>query len=231
MVMQASWKRWPTDSPNATRLGLCSSLVHPGGGWSMSNFYLVSSNWMGQLSCLHRKHKMAGHLSKRQRKGKKCVQGKDPFHIVFMNLLSKFCENIFCCNLGCNDPSMSQICPGHGGLVVITSAKLWLDQINICRVTAKYILEIFGWWVNKLLVKCVPGVDRHRLIYTDGSTEIQRYDVNSSPLCIFQISLKFVPKGPIDNNPALPSWIGHKPLSEPMLTFQKHFWALKYKSS
>ena len=39
---------------------------------------------------------------------------------------------------------------------------------------------------------------------------------------LIKISLKFVPKGPIDNNPALVqkmAWrqIGEKPLSEPML--------------
>ena len=39
----------------------------------------------------------------------------------------------------------------------------------------------------------------------------------------FQISLKFVPKRPINNNPALVKvmmwrWIGDNPLSEPMLT-------------
>ena len=38
-----------------------------------------------------------------------------------------------------------------------------------------------------------------------------------------KISLKFVPKGPIDNNPALVQvmawrWTGDKPLSEPVLT-------------
>ena len=38
-----------------------------------------------------------------------------------------------------------------------------------------------------------------------------------------QISLKFVPKGPIDNKPALVQvmawcWSGDKPLSEPMKT-------------
>ena len=38
-----------------------------------------------------------------------------------------------------------------------------------------------------------------------------------------QISLKFVPRGPIDNNPALVQvmawrWRGDKPLPEPMLT-------------
>ena len=40
---------------------------------------------------------------------------------------------------------------------------------------------------------------------------------------LIKILLKFVPKGPIDNNPALVwiiAWrqIGNKPLSEPMLT-------------
>ena len=42
-------------------------------------------------------------------------------------------------------------------------------------------------------------------------------------LYFIKISLKFVPKGPIDNNPAMVqimAWcrIGNKPLSEPMLT-------------
>ena len=59
-----------------------------------------------------------------------------------------------------------------------------------------------------------------------------RHSADDIFLCIFvnemfcnllQISLKFVPKGQIDNNPALVyimAWcrIGDKPLSEPMLT-------------
>ena len=53
---------------------------------------------------------------------------------------------------------------------------------------------------------------------------------------VFKISLKFVPKGPIDNNPALfqiMAWrrIGDKPLSEPILirftdAFMRLLWAL-----
>ena len=47
--------------------------------------------------------------------------------------------------------------------------------------------------------------------------------VNKTFCILSKISLKFVPNGPIDNNPALVqimAWcrIGHKPLSEPMLT-------------
>ena len=47
--------------------------------------------------------------------------------------------------------------------------------------------------------------------------------VNEKFCILIRISLKFVPKGPIDNNQALAqimAWhrIGDKPLSEPMLT-------------
>ena len=47
--------------------------------------------------------------------------------------------------------------------------------------------------------------------------------LNENFCILSKISLKFVPKGPIENNPALVSimaWrrIGDKPLSEPMLT-------------
>ena len=43
-------------------------------------------------------------------------------------------------------------------------------------------------------------------------------------ILLIKISLKFVPRGPIDKNSALVyiiawRWIGHKPLSEPMLTW------------
>ena len=47
--------------------------------------------------------------------------------------------------------------------------------------------------------------------------------LNEKFYVLIKISLKFVPNGPIDNNPALVqvmAWrrIGDKPLSEPMLT-------------
>ena len=47
--------------------------------------------------------------------------------------------------------------------------------------------------------------------------------LNENDRIPFQISLKFVPKSPIDNTPGLVQvmawhWIGDKPLSEPMLT-------------
>ena len=48
--------------------------------------------------------------------------------------------------------------------------------------------------------------------------------VNEKFCILIKISLKFVPKGPIDNNSALVyimAWhrIGYKPLSEPMVTW------------
>ena len=47
--------------------------------------------------------------------------------------------------------------------------------------------------------------------------------VNEKFCILIRISLKFVPKGPINNKPALVQimawrWIGDKPLSEPMPT-------------
>ena len=47
--------------------------------------------------------------------------------------------------------------------------------------------------------------------------------VNEKPYILIKISLKFIPNGPIDNDPALGqimAWrrIGDKPLSEPILT-------------
>ena len=51
----------------------------------------------------------------------------------------------------------------------------------------------------------------------------KRIFLNDKLWILIEISLKFVPKGPIDNNPALVyimAWcrIGDKPLYEPMLT-------------
>ena len=51
----------------------------------------------------------------------------------------------------------------------------------------------------------------------------KRIFFNEKFCILIEISLKFVPKGPIDNNSALVQimawrWIGDKPLSEPMLT-------------
>ena len=50
--------------------------------------------------------------------------------------------------------------------------------------------------------------------------------VNEKFFILIKITLKFVPKGPVDNNPAvvqIMAWrrIGDKPLSEPMLTLHE----------
>ena len=51
----------------------------------------------------------------------------------------------------------------------------------------------------------------------------QRISLNENVRILIQISLKFVPRGPIDNKPALVwvmawRWTGDKPLPEPVLT-------------
>ena len=55
--------------------------------------------------------------------------------------------------------------------------------------------------------------------------------INEKFCILIKISLKFVRKGPIDNNPALVQimarhWIGNKPLSEPMISV-----AYRYRKS
>ena len=58
-----------------------------------------------------------------------------------------------------------------------------------------------------------------------SAIDILRYIFVNEKICILiEISLMFVHKGPIDNNPALVKvmawyWIGDKPLSETMLTW------------
>ena len=72
---------------------------------------------------------------------------------------------------------------------------------------------------SMLVNSSLPGQDGHH--FTD---DIFRCIFINEKFCILiEISLKCVPKGPIDNNPALVqimAWcrIGNKPLSEPMLT-------------
>ena len=66
-----------------------------------------------------------------------------------------------------------------------------------------------------------PGQNGHRLA-DDICKRIILYEKLLIEILI-EISLKFVPKGPIDNNPTLVqimAWrrIGDKPLSEPMFT-------------
>ena len=64
------------------------------------------------------------------------------------------------------------------------------------------------YWINSS-----PGQNDHHF----ADDIFKRIFLNDKVRILIKISLKFVPKGPTDNNPA---WcrIGDKPLSEPMLT-------------
>ena len=129
----------------------------------------------------------------------------------------------------------------------LTTDALWLDcEVEIwavvCNFKVWHIFIIVVFWINFIqfqnqhCIICIisythtgpavealthlppGGNDRH---FTDN---IFRCILVNEKFCILiKISLKFVPKGPIDNNPALiqiMAWhrIGDKPLSEPMLT-------------
>ena len=87
-------------------------------------------------------------------------------------------------------------------------SKLWLG------------LRVFqSFWQPGHLLTHHPGQDGHHF-----TEDIFKYIFMNEKFCILiKISLRFVPKSPIDNNPALVqvmTWRrpGDKPLSEPMLT-------------
>ena len=101
-----------------------------------------------------------------------------------------------------------------------------IQRVNISLISSRY--DTFQWY--EISFKAVSsgdfsynssplGQNGHHFAY-----DIFRCIFVTEKFCILtQISLWFVPNGPIDNNPALVqimAWwrIGDKPLSEPMLT-------------
>ena len=102
---------------------------------------------------------------------------------------------------------------------------LGLNVLTLCAISVlrnnrmgKYILYFLIWIQLTSLNSSTPGQNGRR--FADG---IFRCIFSNETLCVFmKISLKFVPKGPIDNIPALVqimAWrrSGDKPLSEPMV--------------
>ena len=66
---------------------------------------------------------------------------------------------------------------------------------------------------------------------TISNDTFKRIFLNENARILIKISLKFVPKGPISNNPALVqtvAWrrLGDKPLSEPMLVYRRIYASL-----
>ena len=126
----------------------------------------------------------------------------------------------------------------------------WVKYLHLNKSVSynDYIIPIFLVWLKNQLSSLFDGKSPFRYSWTwhlEYHKEADRLHVDSSPpgqngchfpedifKCIFmnekfciviQISLKFVPKGPINNIPALVqkmAWRGScdKPLSEPMLT-------------
>ena len=121
-------------------------------------------------------------------------------------------------------------------MLLIKSPKIWVSMraITFCWcVLWKACITWHFWARNRKLTfswkitpqgaipplnSSLPGQNGHCFTY-----DIFRYIFVNEKFCtLIKISLKFVPKGPIDNNPALVqimAWhrIGDKPLSKPML--------------
>ena len=105
---------------------------------------------------------------------------------------------------------------------LICQAKMWLKISQCCGYwwpdtnSCKGHLQAWQWAQMQKVNSSPPGQNgRH---FADS---IFRCIFMNEKFCTFiKISVKFVPKGAIDNNPVMMAWrrIGDKPLSEPMLT-------------
>ena len=105
----------------------------------------------------------------------------------------------------------------------------------VIQIKSKMILTWFQSWAHKLQVSGLKAASdmtdkNHKLINTlrprqNGLHFLDIFKcifVNENVWISIKISLEFVPKGPINNIPALVQiiawcWRGDKPLSEPML--------------
>ena len=115
------------------------------------------------------------------------------------------------------------------GTVVIISIKYRKWYCSFPIMDRFFLMSYFGcfaWWATRAHGQFCPGINssipgQNGRLFAD---DIFRCISANEKFCILiKISLRFVPWGPIDNNPVLiqiMTWrrIGDKPLSEPMLT-------------
>ena len=113
--------------------------------------------------------------------------------------------------------------------------------LHIWRNTSScWLLSIQQSWMPPLLLKpaCLTHLSLDKMatiwqkIFSEAFTWMKSFCI------LIKISLKFLPKGPIDNNTALVeimAWrqIGDEPLSEPMLTrfpdaYMRHYGEMSY---
>ena len=111
--------------------------------------------------------------------------------------------------------------------IPLRAMSLWVPKLLFCRKNLKTIhsklpSNLRGQWVNTLS----PRQNGHR--FADDT--FKRIFLNENVWILIKNSLKFVPKGPINNIPALVqimAWrrSGNKPLSEPMMvSLPTHIW-------
>ena len=95
------------------------------------------------------------------------------------------------------------------------SQALSLDDVKIPIKKYRLKISVLKWHPG------LPAINEFNSLFSDDTFRCMF--VNENFCILIEISLKFVPKGPFDNNPTLVqimAWrlIGDKPLSEPMLT-------------
>ena len=112
--------------------------------------------------------------------------------------------------------------PGRRQAIIWTKAGIlliWSLGINFSEILIT--IETFSF--KKMHLKILSAKWRPFCLGLNGLNPDKMAAVNAKFCILNKISLKFVLKGPVDNNPALVyimAWhrIGDKPLSEPMLT-------------
>ena len=137
--------------------------------------------------------------------------------------------NSLCFNYELDDPIRSQICACHDSWAVMTCAKLWSDWIIIIHVTGTWMFARFGLWAHKRVVSWVlvhSQADTYHNINTLRPRQNGRHfpdDIfkwiflNENVWISINISLKFVPRGSINNIPTLVQVMAwHRPGDKPL---------------
>ena len=110
---------------------------------------------------------------------------------------------------------------------VTRSSDVFLDL----HLNERLSKQPWGWWMEtpswSLWRPCNVNIKNDAILVVRQAviqTQTQIIFMSENFCILIKISLKFIPKGPINNNPALVqimAWhrIGDKPLTEPMLTW------------
>ena len=146
----------------------------------------------------------------------------------------KFYENECWSHVKIIDQIKPQLCTYHNCSAVVACTKLWPDEIIIIKIGAKVFLPRFELWAHKLFVKWLLGFNTLRPRQNGRHFPDDFFKwifLNENVWISINISLKFVPRGPINNIPTFVQvmawrWPSDKPLSEPMMIRLPTHWCV-----